>query len=300
LNIVQSGWLVEIAKIIISDYHRVYPELKRNEKFIIECISAEQLKFEKSLEHGEKEATKIFAKYLVEKAIGTAVEHGPLKTKGEHAQTNKISGEDVFYLFQTFGFPLEMVEELAGEQGLMIDHSSFAVEREKHQELSRTASAGMFKGGLADASEETTALHTSAHLLLAGLRQVLGDHVTQKGSNITAERLRYDFSHSEKMTSDQISAVEEYVNDAIVRQLPVTMLEMTVDEAKAQGALGVFESKYGERVKVYTVGDQAFTASKEICGGPHVENTKQLGHFKIQKEESSSSGVRRIKAVLVV
>ncbi|MEI8360816.1 MAG: alanine--tRNA ligase-related protein [bacterium] len=296
LEITEAGWLAQIAEIIIDDYSQVYPELMRNRQFILENIKDEQAKFEKSLEHGEKEAAKIFKKYLVEKEVEAEVEK--LANDGEHAEVNKISGVDSFYLFQTFGFPIEMIEELSLENGLIIDRESFELEQSKHQELSRTASAGMFKGGLADDSVATIALHTAAHLMLAGLRRVLGDHVLQRGSNITPERLRYDFSHSEKMTAEQLAAVEDYVNKAIENNLPVKVEEMTIDEAKAVGAMGVFESKYGELVKVYTIANDDMLASKEICGGPHVANTGELGKFKIIKEESSSSGIRRIKATL--
>jgi alanyl-tRNA synthetase len=180
----------------------------------------------------------------------------------------------------------------------------FNIKLKQHQELSRTASAGMFKGGLADASEETVKYHTAAHLMLAALRQVLGEGVVQKGSNITAERLRFDFSYSEKMTPEQIKQVENLVNEKIKEDLPVICEEMSLEEAKIKNAMGVFESKYGEKVKVYTIGDFSTSSkdnnifSREICGGPHVERTGVLGKFKIIKEESSSAGVRRIKAVL--
>lgn len=291
-------WTTEIAQVVVGIYKDVYPELQSNQVFVMKELSEEEIKFKKTLEVGEKEAEKIFTKYLSEVQIEGEAEHDKLKTSGEHANSNMVSGVDSFNLFQSFGFPLEMVEELALEKGLVVDRAGFNSELEKHQELSRTASAGMFKGGLADASDETKRLHTAAHLMLAGLRKVLGDHVWQKGSNITAERLRYDFSHAEKMTAEEIQAVEQYVNDAISKNLPVVMEEMTVEEAKAGGALGVFSDKYGEKVKVYTVGDENFIASKEICGGPHVDYINELGHFKIIKEESSSSGVRRIKATL--
>ncbi len=175
-----------------------------------------------------------------------------------------------------------------------MDEKEFQEEMKKHQEKSRTASAGKFKGGLADAGEETKKLHTAAHLLLAALRKVLGEHIIQKGSNITAERLRFDFSHSEKLTDEQKKQVEKLVNRIIEKDLPVKCEEVSLEQAKEQKAMGVFESKYGEKVKVYSVGD----FSREICGGPHVERTGQLGHFKIIKEESSSAGVRRIKAIL--
>jgi alanyl-tRNA synthetase len=191
-----------------------------------------------------------------------------------------------------------MTKELAEEKGIQVDEEEFQQELKKHRELSRTASAGKFKGGLADAGEETKKLHTAAHLLLAALRKVLNDSVTQKGSNITAERLRFDFSWSEKLTDEQKKQVEDLVNEIIKKDLPVKIEEMSLDEAKKQGAAGVFESKYGERVKVYTVGNDKEVFSKEICGGPHIERTGELGHFKITKEESSSAGVRRIKAAL--
>ncbi len=212
-----------------------------------------------------------------------------------------IPGSVVFNLFSTFGFPVELVREIAREKSLEIDEDGYANEIKKHQELSRTASAGMFKGGLADSSEETTKLHTAAHLLLAALRQVLGDGVVQKGSNITAERLRFDFSYAEKMTPEQISEVENIVNDAIAKNLSITMDELSIDEAKNSGAHGTFDDRYEDRVKVYTVGFSGVSGSpfsREICGGPHVSNTGELGHFKIKKEESSSAGVRRIKAIL--
>lgn len=193
-----------------------------------------------------------------------------------------------------------MTEELIREQDLEIDREIFQKLYQQHQELSRTAAAGMFKGGLSDHSEIATKYHTATHLLLASLRQILGEHVFQRGSNITAERLRFDFSYLEKLTSEQIKQVEDLVNQKIQEGLLVKVEEMTVNEAKAQGAIGVFEQKYGERVKVYTIGSakNGVPFSREICGGPHIENTGQLGHFKIIREEASSAGVRRIKAIL--
>jgi len=180
------------------------------------------------------------------------------------------------------------------EEDFEFDEKGFDNEFLKHQELSRTASAGMFKGGLADAGEQTTKLHTAAHLMLAALRSVLGSHVSQKGSNITAERLRFDFSHPQKVTPEELEKVEALVNEQIAEDIAVEEKEMSLEEAKNQGAVGAFENKYGEAVKVYTIGG----FSKEICGGPHVKRTGELGAFKIIKEESSSSGIRRIKAVL--
>jgi alanyl-tRNA synthetase len=257
------------AEEVIRIYSEIYPELEKNKEFIVSQLTQEEEKFMETLERGLREFEKV-----------------------EHR--GKISGVEAFNLYQTFGFPIEITKELAMEAKIKVDEDEFEKELTRHQELSRTASAGMFKGGLADAGEETTKLHTTAHLMLAALRKVLGEHVVQKGSNITSERLRFDFSHTEKMTEEEKKQVENLVNEAIEKKLPVTCEEMTPEEAKNQGAMGVFESKYGEKVKVYSVGD----FSKEICGGPHVQNTGELGKFKIKKEESSSAGVRRIKAIL--
>jgi len=274
LGIKDEAWIGEIAQIVINNYADIYGELSRNQAFILDQFNKEESKFNQTLENGLKE----FAK------LGT--------------QNKIISGPDAFYLFQSFGFPLEMTEELAREKGLTVDKSGFEVEFKKHQDLSRTAAAGKFKGGLADSGEETTKLHTAAHLLLAALRQVLGAHVFQRGSNITPERLRLDFSHSDKLTAEQIKTVEDMVNAEIQKALPVYCEQMPLAQAKAKGAMGVFDSKYGEEVKVYKIGESDHVFSYEICGGPHVDNISTLGHFKILKEESSSSGVRRIKAVL--
>jgi alanyl-tRNA synthetase len=209
--------------------------------------------------------------------------------------SNKITGEEAFDLYQTYGFPIEIVEELAKERNLLVDKENFLKELKKHQELSRTAGAGMFKGGLADTKEKTKQLHSVAHLMLAGMRKVLGDHVQQKGSNINGERLRFDFSHPEKLTSEQIQQIEDFVNKVIAEKVDVQEEEMNLEEAKKSGAVGAFESKYGDKVKVFTIGDY----SKEICGGPHVSNTGEIkGKFKIKKEQSSSAGIRRVKAVL--
>lgn len=217
----------------------------------------------------------------------------------------EVNGKIAFDLFQTYGFPLELTEELAQEKGLKINREEFKEEFEKHKELSRTASAGMFKGGLADHSEITTKYHTATHLLHAALRQILGDHVEQKGSNITAERLRFDFSLPDKLTEEQIKQVEDLVNEKITENLSVTSETMTKDEALESGALGFFIEKYGNTVTVYTIGNPSIPSghsgslfSKEICGGPHVEHTGQLGHFQIIKEESAGAGVRRIYATI--
>lgn len=262
-----------IARVIIDQYKAVYPELERNAAFVLEQLSLEEERFAKTLEQGTKEFEK-----LVEK----------LKISGV------LSGRLAFRLYDTFGFPIEMTQELAKENHLKVDIEGFEEAFRKHQELSKAGSEQKFKGGLADHSEETTKLHTATHLLHAALRRVLGDEVAQKGSNITAERLRFDFSFHRKMEEEEICEVERLVNEAIARQLPIEMQEMTVEEARAQGAIGLFGDKYGERVSVYTMGD----FSKEICGGPHASNTGELVAFRIQKEQSSSAGVRRIKAVI--
>jgi len=281
----------KIAEEVVKIYQNIYPELKKNKEFIINQLAKEEEKFTETLEKGLKE----FNDFVLKRE--------PRDGKVGVAHDQRILyGKEAFYLYQTFGFPKEIMKDLCREQSIEFKEEEFEEEFKKHQELSRTASAGMFKGGLADASEETIKYHTAAHLMLEALRQVLGEHVSQKGSNITPERLRFDFSHSEKMTPEQIKQVEEMVNEKIKEDLPVKMEEMTLDEAKKIGATGVFESKYGDKVKVYSVGDpstgsgQAF--SKEICGGPHAERTGGLGRFRIVKEESSSAGVRRIKAVL--
>lgn len=274
IGITDESWTKKIADVVIHNYHNAYPELSKNLTFIFNNLDEEEAKFSKTLEKGLKE---------FEKALSI----------------DGITGVEAFNLYQTYGFPIEMTKELAMEKNIKVDEEGFKKELEKHQELSRTASAGKFKGGLADASDETRRLHTAAHLLLASLRKVLGDHVFQKGSNITAERLRFDFSHPEKMTDEQKSEVEKLVNEAIKKNLNVKCEEMDLEEAKKQNAMGVFGSKYGEKVKVYTIGEGDDMVSKEICGGPHVEKTGELNGFKIQKEESSSSGVRRIKAILV-
>jgi len=254
------------VEIIKEKFGEIYPEVKET-KMILEVLEDEKQKFQEAIGRGIKE-----------------IEKYP-----------KITGKDAFYLYETFGLPFELIKELAPKDAVKaLSKGDFDKEFEKHQELSRTASAGMFKGGLVDMSEQTIKLHTAAHLLMESLRQVLGNHVMQKGSNITAERLRLDFSHPEKLTAEEIKEVEDLVNQKIQEDLLVKMEEMNLEQAKKQGAMGVFEAKYGEKVKVYSIGD----FSKEICGGPHVQKTGELGHFKIIKEKASSSGVRRIKAVL--
>ncbi len=253
----------------------MYPEVPANKDTIIEVIREEKDKFVKTLEHGEKEFIK-----------------NAEKTKAEGKE--KLDGEVVFRLYDTFGFPPEMTAELAEEKGLKIDMKEFEELFKKHQEISRAGSEAKFKGGLADHSEKTTAYHTATHLLHKALQIVLGEHATQKGSNITAERLRFDFMNPQKLTPEELKRVEDIVNEQIQRDLPVTCEEMSLEDAQKSGATGLFVNKYGDKVKVYTIGD----FSKEICGGPHVDRTGKLGHFKIIKEEAVSAGVRRIKAIL--
>ena len=277
IGIEEKNWTPEVARIVIEDYKDVYPEVSKNQDFLVSNFQHEEEKFSHTLDKGLQEFKKTVAKIK----------------EGE-----TITGADAFFLYQSYGFPLDMIKDLALERGLQVDEDGFYKEYEKHQELSRTASAGKFKGGLADNSEETKKLHTAAHLLLAALRQVLGDHVYQKGSNITEERLRFDFSHPDKLTDEQKQEVERLVNEAIDKDLPVVCKEMTLEEAKNSGAVATFEEKYGDKVKVYQVGSDEDPFSYELCGGPHVDRTGKLGYFKIKKEESSSAGVRRIKAVL--
>ncbi len=264
-----------LIDLYIETLKELYPELVVNKETIKQVILDEKDKFVKTLSHGEKE---------FEKAVN--------KLKQENKNT--IDGYTMFKLYETYGFPPEITSDLAKEQGLEVDTSEFDKLFKEHQEKSRLGSEQKFKGGLAEQNEQTAKYHTATHLLHKALKIVLGDHVNQSGSNITTERLRFDFTHPQKMTPEQIARVEEIVNEQIKRDLPVMCEEMTLEEAKAMGATGLFENKYGDRVKVYTIGD----FSKEICGGPHAKHTAELGHFKIKKEESSSAGVRRIKAIL--
>lgn len=273
---IKENFTTEIAKVVQDLYKEAYTEVL-NENILIE-LQKEEDNFRKTLERGLRE-----------------YQNAKIKMQKDNEKCKIIPGKLAFDLYQTYGFPIEMTEELAKEDNFSIDRKTFDEELEKHQNLSRTASAGMFKGGLADTKEETTQLHTVAHLMLAGLRKTLGEHVHQKGSNINGERVRFDFSHPEKMTDEQKQAVEKYVNEAIEAKVDVVLEEMSLVEAREKGAEGAFENKYGDVVKVFTI--EGF--SKEICGGPHVKNTGDIkGKFKIKKEESSSAGVRRIKAVL--
>ncbi len=274
---IEVPFTTAVAGVIVDQYAEAYPELRGAQSRIVSLLSLEEEKFSRTLDRGLKEFEKI-------------------------ASADSISAQDAFHLFSTYGFPLELTAELAAERGQEVDVEVFASEFVKHQKLSRAGAGKKFAGGLADNDPKTIMGHTATHLLHQALRTVLGDHVEQKGSNITAKRLRFDFVHAEKMTEQQRQRVEDIVNDQIAENLPVRFEMLTVDEAKTIGAIGLFEDTYahmGDKVKVYFVGDGvAGYASKEICGGPHVSSTGEIGGFKITKEESSSQGVRRIKATV--
>lgn len=268
-----SSNLVQVADCFIEKYKDVYKELITNKDKILSELSKEEEKFSKTIENGLKEIEKVL----------------------KYVQGDKLNGKTAFRLYDTFGFPIEMTQEICKERGYGVDiegyHNAFA----EHQKKSQIGAEQKFKGGLADSSERTVYLHTATHLLLAGLKKVLGDDsIMQKGSNITAERLRFDFNFDRPLTTEEKTAVEAFVNDAIQKSIPVICEEMPIEQAKACGATGSFANKYGEIVKVYSIGD----ISKELCGGPHAENTSQLKKFTLLKEQSSSSGVRRIKATI--
>jgi alanyl-tRNA synthetase len=273
--------LSQIASVVIEKFRGPYPELCDNRVFITGELDREQEKFMETLQKGEHEFEKLLPNLIKD----------PRKI---------MSGRLAFKLYDTYGFPIELTEELAEEHGMKVNREEFDDASKKHQELSRNMSGQAFKGGLGDQGEMAVKYHTATHLLHQALRMTLGEHVAQKGSNITAERMRFDFSHDAPMSEDQIKKVEEIVNEQIKRDLPVFMETMGIEEAKAKGAIALFGEKYEEQVKVYTAGisPQDFF-SKEVCGGPHVERTGALGKFKIQKEQSSSAGVRRIRAVLI-
>ena len=269
---IESDWEQEIACIIINQYKQYYKELERNKDFILDAFKNEKVKFNKTLEKGLREFEKI--------------------TKD--LKDSKIDKDSAFKLYDTYGFPIELTEELAKEQGLEVDMEGFKAKFEEHQAKSRAGSEQKFKGGLASTGEMETKYHTATHLLNAALKKVLGEHVHQRGSNITAERMRFDFTHDEKMTDEQKQEVESLVNSYIEMAIPVERLEMPKEEAVKMGAECQFIERYPDIVTVYKIGD----VSLEICGGPHVSNTSELGKFILKKEESSSAGVRRIKAVL--
>lgn len=265
---ISSDWEQKIAKLIIKKYKKYYSELTENESVVLEVLKNEKEKFNRTLEKGLREFNKV---------------------------SNKdIDAETAFHLYDTYGFPIELTEELARDAKIKVDTLGFKERFKKHQELSRTASAGKFKGGLAGNSEIETKYHTATHLLNAALKVVVDKNVHQKGSNITDERMRFDFSCDHKLTDDEKQKTEDLVNEWIKEGLDVTVKEMSKSEAINSGAECMFIEKYPDIVTVYSIGN----VSKELCGGPHVKNTSELGHFKITKEEASSAGVRRIKAVL--
>lgn len=266
---INKPFLGELVPVVVELYREPYPQLKEKELEIEKVIRAEEEKFARTLDKGIKEFEKL-------------------------AYEKEISGEQAFYLYESFGLPIEIVEEMAAEKSMTVDRDGFDQAKKAHADQSRTLSAGKFKGGLQDHSETITKLHTATHLLHQALRQVLGTHVSQAGSNITAERLRFDFTHPEKLTDEQLAAVEKIVNDQIQADLPVSFEVLTLDEALKAGALAFFGERYGEKVKVYSMG----TFSKEVCGGPHVERTGVLGNFKLGKQESIGSGKRRIYGVI--
>ncbi len=279
------GKFAEIVDIYVDKYGKYYEDIAARRDYVKDELIKEVEKFSKALEEGHKE---------FEKVINGIEKHKQFAAQTGETVENKLSGKAVFRLYDTFGFPFELTKELAEERGYSVDEKEFEEKFKEHQEKSRQAAAGQFKGGLADSSKQSAYLHTATHLLLAALQKKYGFDVKQRGSNITPERLRFDFNLDHKMTKEELDEIEKFVNDAIARAIPVECKVMSLEEAKESGAEGIFASKYGQEVKVYTIGD----VSKEICGGPHAENTSQLHHFKIIKEESSSSGIRRIKAVI--
>jgi alanyl-tRNA synthetase len=269
---IKEFFTIKVAKSILPIYPD-YQELHRNHKFIFEQLEAEEAKFSETLEKGMKEFAKI-------------------------GKDNLITGKEAFLLFQSYGFPIEMTIELADEKGLKVDLEEYNEEFKRHQDLSRTSTQGIFKSGLADNSELTKKLHTATHLLNEALRKVLSKDIKQKGSNITPERLRFDFNFSRKLTDQELKKVENEVNRVIKLKLPVKREEIPLEDALNSGAQAEFGAKYPELVSVYTIGNEKDFYSKEICTGPHVSNTSELGKFKIIKEESVAAGIRRIKAVL--
>ena len=273
LGIEESGHMKDVSQVVINEYSAAYPELKQNEQTILTTITEEEEKFHKNLRKGMRRFEEMVA---------------------NNGDAKVLPGDKVFQLYDTFGFPIELTKELAEERGFQVDVDDFNSRFKQHQETSRMDTNQTFKGGLADHSEETTKLHTATHLLNAALRTLIDPDIRQKGSNITPERLRFDFNIDRKLTPEELASIEKYVNDAIKADIPVVCEEMTLEEARARNAIGVFDSKYGEKVKVYTMGD----VSCEICGGPHVQHTGELQGFKIQKQENVAAGVKRIKAVV--
>ena len=283
-----TGKIAELAKIFIEKvYNEAYPLLVEKEEYILTEINKEVDKFNKTIEAGTKEFEKV--------VNGINRKNQFMKmTNPDFKEETEIGGKAAFRLFDTFGFPLEMTIEMATEIGFTVDVAGYEEAFKAHQELARSTSAGAFKGGLADDSAETVRLHTACHLLLAGLRKMFGNHIEQKGSNITSERLRFDFNFDRKLTDEEVKQLEDFVNNAIKCEIPVERLEMSFKDAKAQGGYGIHKADENENVSIYKIGDVDF----QICGGPHVNNTKELGAFKIAKQEAVSAGVRRFKATL--
>ena len=272
---IRGHFLGALADVVVELMGDAYPELPQHRDHILTALDEEEARFQRTLERGEREFDK-----TVERA----------RVEGQR----ELPGAAVFRLYDTYGFPPELTEEMARREGLSADMEGYRRAFEEHQERSRQGAAARFKGGLAERSPETTRLHTATHLLQAALRRILGEHVEQRGSNITVERLRFDFTHPTRVTPEELRAVEALVNEQIALDLPVTWREMTLEEAREAGAIGLFEGRYGDVVRVYAAGD----FSREVCGGPHVEHTGELGRFRIVKEEGIGAGLRRIRAVL--
>ena len=278
---IEKDFMAEVAATVIENFKNAYPELEENKEKVFRELTAEEAKFRTTLKKGEAEFQKLLPNLM----------KNPKKI---------ISGKVAYNLYETYGYPLELTQELGAENGFTVDVEGFKEAERKHQEASKTAEAGAAKGGLAEQSDVTTKYHTATHLLQQALVNVLGNQVAQKGSNINNERMRFDFTFERPMTKEEIAQVEAIVNEKINEDLPVTMQVMPLDVAKASGARALFTNKYGEDVKVYTIGKDAEKDwfSKEVCGGPHVQHTAQIGKFKIEKEQSSSAGVRRIRATI--
>ncbi|MGN0787465.1 MAG: alanine--tRNA ligase [Candidatus Onthoplasma sp.] len=283
---IEAGHLGEIADIYVEYFKQDYPEVEANKDKVKQELNKEEEKFTKTIELGNKEFEKVVA--------GIERKNQFMSSQLNYTPETQISGKSAFRLYDTFGFPIELTVEMANERGLSVDLAGFDEAFKQHQELARTTSAGAFKGGLADDSVWTTRLHTACHLLLAGLRKKFGTQIEQKGSNITSERLRFDFNFDRKLTDEEVKDIEDFVNDAIKRAIPVERLEMKKKDAICEGAYGIHKAEDDEVISVYKIGDVDF----QICGGPHATNTSELVNFKITKQEAVSAGVRRIKATI--
>ena len=290
---VENNLCHSIANIVIQKLGPVYPNIAEKSGMILETLEGEEAQFLRTLEKGEREFGKLGSKLSSSGLTRGSSLDSPIKSENDNAL---IDGETAFDLYQTYGFPIEITEELAREHGFEVDSEGFQSAYEAHQAKSREGAAGKFAGGLTgEDTEQEKKLHTATHLMNTALKKFIGEHVEQKGANINPHRLRFDFSHEEKLNEDQVKQIEDYVNEAIAADVPISYTEMSVEEAKEKGAIGVFEDKYGEVVKVYEMGEY----SLEICGGPHADRTGELGTFKIKKQESVGKGVRRVKAVLL-